>query len=131
MSHRIMSLSHSDIRWNNFFQRDITLTDNYGEYPNVPLLGIRGGITYNPSLALHQFGYARRNGPHDMIIRGIVFDYEDDSQRHRRRFIHAWGSVYKVERKTLGQWNSIPMEVIGHQFYILSIDYLVRNRSFR
>src|SRR3954466_2036246 len=45
-----------------------------------------------------------------MIIHGIVFDYEDDSQRYRRRFLHAWGSVYKVESKTLGQWNSIPME---------------------
>src|SRR4051812_20813585 len=109
-SRRIMSLSHSDIRWNNFFQRDITLIEHCGEYPNVPLLGIRGGITYNPSLALRQFGYARRKGPHDMIILGIMFDYEDDSQRHRRRFIHAWGSVYKVESKTLGQWNSIPME---------------------
>src|SRR3954466_8649872 len=80
------------------------------KYPNVPLLGIKGGITYNPSLALRQFGYARSNGPHDMIIHGIVFDYENDSHRHRRRFIHAWGSVYRIESKTLGQWNSIPME---------------------
>ena len=110
-SRRIMSLSHSDIRWNNFFQRDITIIDHCGEYPNVPLLGIKGGITYNPSLALRQFGYARSNGPHDMIIRGIVFDYENDSHRHRRRFIQAWDSVYRIESKTLGQWNSIPMEL--------------------
>src|SRR3954465_535808 len=48
--------------------------------------------------------------PHDMIIRGIAFDYEDDSHRHRRRFKHAWGSVNRIESKTLGQWNSIPME---------------------
>src|SRR3954471_1073429 len=109
-SRRIMSLSHSNIRWNNFFQRDITIIDHCGEYPNVPLLGIKGGITYNPSLALRQFGYARSNGPHDMIIHGIVFDYENDSHRHRRRFIHAWDNVYRIESKTLGQWNSIPME---------------------
>src|SRR3954465_14020791 len=82
-SRRIMSLSHSDIRLNNFFQRDITIIDHCGEYPNVPLLGLKGGIIYNPSLALRQFGYARRNGPHDMIIHGIVSDYEDDSQRYR------------------------------------------------
>src|SRR4051812_50087232 len=65
----------------------------------------------NPSLALRQFGYARSNGPHDMIIRGIVFDYENDSHRHRRRFIQAWDSVYRIESKTLGLWNSIPMEL--------------------
>src|SRR3954467_2218781 len=29
-SRRIMSLSHSDIRWNNFFQRDITIIDHCG-----------------------------------------------------------------------------------------------------
>ena len=32
---------------------DVTIIDRCGEFPNVPLLGIRGGITYNPSLALH------------------------------------------------------------------------------
>ena len=75
----------------------------------MPLLGIRGGITYNPSLALRQFGYARRDGPHDMIIQGIVFDYEDDPQGYRQRFIRAWNKVYKVDSKTLGQKNSIPL----------------------
>ena len=76
----------------------------------MPLLGIRGGITYNPSLALCQFGYARRDGPHDTIIQGIVFDYEDDPQGYRQRFIRAWNKVYKVDSKTLGQKNSIPLE---------------------
>src|ERR1044072_2227928 len=62
-----------------------------GEFPNVPLLGIRGGITYKPSLALRQFGFARRDGPHDMLLQDIVFDYNHDLQNYRRRFIHAWG----------------------------------------
>ncbi|XP_058758835.1 uncharacterized protein LOC131632081 [Vicia villosa] len=91
-SRRIMSLSQSDIHW---------------EFPNVPRLGIRGSITYNPSLALHQFGYARGDGPHDMIIQGIVFNYEDDPQGYRQRFIRAWNKVYKVDSKTLGRKNSI------------------------
>jgi hypothetical protein len=104
-----MSLSHSDIRWCARPHDDITFIDHCGEYPNVPLLGIKGGITYNPSLALRQFGYARRDGPHDMLIRGIVFDYEDDPKGDRRKFIHAWNKVYKVDGKTLGQRNSIPL----------------------
>ena len=69
-----MSLSHSDIRWNLFSQKDFTFIERCGEFPNVPLLGIRGGITYNPSLALRQFGFARRDGPHDMLLQDIVFD---------------------------------------------------------
>ena len=35
--------------------------------PNVPLIGLHGGISYNPCLALHQFGRARREGPHDRL----------------------------------------------------------------
>ena len=66
---------------------DISIIDHYGEFPNVPLLGIRGGITYNPSLALRQFRYARRGGPHDTLIQGIMFNYEDDVQGYRQRFI--------------------------------------------
>ena len=42
---------------------------------HVTLLGIREGITYNHSLALRKFGYARRDGPHNTLIQGLVFDY--------------------------------------------------------
>ena len=57
-SQRVMSLSHSDIYWCPRSLEDVTIIDRCGEFPNVPHLGIRGGITYNPSLALRQFGYA-------------------------------------------------------------------------
>ena len=76
----------------------------------MPLLGIRGGITYNPSLALFQFSYARRDGPHDMLIQGIVFDYSNDLQGYRQRFIRAWGMVKKTDISALGCKNSIPLE---------------------
>ena len=68
---------------------DISIIDRCGEFPNVPLLGIRGGITYNPSLALRQFGYARRDGSHEALIQGIIFDYENDVQDYRQRFGHG------------------------------------------
>ena len=51
-SNRLMSLRHSDIQWCSRSLEDITIIDRCGELPNVPLLGIRGGITYNPFLAL-------------------------------------------------------------------------------
>ena len=51
-SHRLMSLTHSDIHWCSRSSEDVTIIDRCGEFPNVPLLGIRGGITYNPCLAL-------------------------------------------------------------------------------
>ena len=89
---------------------DVSIIDRCREFPNVPLLGIRGGITYNPSLALRQFGYARRDGPHEILIQGIVFKYEDDVQGYRQRFIRAWGMVNRFDTKTLGPKTSILME---------------------
>ncbi|CAL5200750.1 unnamed protein product [Lathyrus oleraceus] len=106
-SQRIMTLSHLDIRWCSNLRENVIIIDRCGEFPNVPLMGIRGGITYNPTLALRQFGYARRDGPHEMIIQGIVFDYDNDSQGLRQRFVRAWGMV---KRSNLGKKNSIPME---------------------
>ena len=82
-SRRMMSLSYSDIFWCSRSQEDITIIDCCGEFPNVPLLGIKGGITYNPYLDIRQFGYARRDCPHDMFIQVIVFDYENNLQGYR------------------------------------------------
>ena len=62
---------------------DVAVIDRCGGYPNVPLLGIRGGITYNPCLALRQFGHAQRDGPHRLLLEDIAFDYEEDVKGHR------------------------------------------------
>ena len=67
-------------------------------------------ITYNPCLALRQFDYARRDGLHEMLIQGLVFDYDNDDQGLRQRFIRAWRMPNKVDSKTLGHKNSIPLE---------------------
>ena len=85
-SQRLMTLTHSDVHWCSRSRENVIIIDRYGEFPNVPLLGIRGGITYNPCLALRQFGYARRDGPHDMLILDLVFDFDNDAQGLRQRF---------------------------------------------
>ena len=45
-----------------------------------------------------------------MFIQGVVFDYENDDQGYRQRFIRAWRMLNKVEDKTLGHKNSISLE---------------------
>ena len=92
-AYRIMSLAHTDILWSSKDMERVVIIDRCGEYPNVLLLGIRGGITYSPCLALRQFGRARRDGLHELLLTDIVFDYKGDVNEHRRRFIRAWGRV--------------------------------------
>ena len=105
-----MTLTHSDIHWCSRSKENVIIVDHCGEFPNVPLLGIRGGITCNPCVALRQFYYARRDGPHEMLIQGLVFDYDNNDQGLRQRFIRAWRMLNKVDSKTLGHKNSIPLE---------------------
>ena len=105
-----MSLSHSDIKWYPRSQEDIFFIDRCREFPNVPLLGIKGGIIYNSSLALCQFGYARRDGPHELLMPSIIFDFQGDSDEQRRRFIRAWDRVHRSDPYELGPTTSLPME---------------------
>ena len=105
-----MTLTHSGIHWCPRPSENVIIIDRCGEFPNVLLLGIREGITYNPCLALRLFGYARRDGPHDTLVQGIVFDYENDAQGCRKGFMRAWGMVHRVDSKTLGHKNSIPLD---------------------
>ena len=84
-----MMLRHSNIHWCSRSLENVTIVDHCGEFPNVPFLNIRGGITYNPCLALQQFGHALRDGPHEILVQRVVFDYENDDQGYRQRFIRA------------------------------------------
>jgi len=52
-----MSLAPTDVVWYKPNYDVGTIIDTCGEFANVPLLGIHGGITYNPTLARRQFGY--------------------------------------------------------------------------
>ena len=109
-AHRLMSLTDKDIIWTCRGLDEIAVIDRCGEYPNVPLIGTQGGISYNPCLALRQFGRARRAGPHEMLVPHISFEFQVDSDELRRRFIKAWDKVHKADPQELGPKTSLPME---------------------
>lgn len=62
-SQKIMSLTHSNIDWFDRAYERVTIIDSYGEFPNIPLLGTKGGINYKPILACRQFGYPMKDKP--------------------------------------------------------------------
>ena len=45
-----------------------------------------------------------------MLIQVLVFDYDNNDQGLRQRFIRAWRMLNKVDRKTFRHKNSIPLE---------------------
>ncbi|XP_058753269.1 uncharacterized protein LOC131626475 [Vicia villosa] len=102
---RIMKLSFDDITWyQKEFERTL-LFDSCGEFPNIPLLGVCGGITYNPILAQHQFGFALKDKPCSLYISAEYFSYDSDKEK-KKRSLHqslveskeSWCKRYRKEK---------------------------------
>ena len=115
-SQRLMTLTHSDVHWCSRSIENVIIIDRCGEFPNVPLLGIRGGITYNPCLALRQFGYARRDGPHDMLVPDLVFDFDNcDRWEWELTVLECWFAFAFVFAKCCGKQESPPSFILSNK----------------
>ena len=71
-SQKIMSLTHSDIDWYDRVH-DGVMIDSCGSFPNVPLLGTKGDISYNPVLARRQLGFPLKDKPRSIDVDGFFF----------------------------------------------------------
>ncbi|XP_058777115.1 uncharacterized protein LOC131651469 [Vicia villosa] len=107
---RIMKLSFDDILWYQKKFEGTLLFDSCGDFPNIPLLGVRGGITYNPILARHQFGFALKDKPRSLYLSAKYFHYDSDKEKKRDLFIKAWMKVKKVGAKDIGRRNYMPWD---------------------
>ncbi|XP_058784600.1 uncharacterized protein LOC131659426 [Vicia villosa] len=120
---RVMRLSYDDIIWNQKEFEGTHLFDSCGDFPNAPLLGTRGGITYNPILARHQFGFALKDKPRSIYLSTENFDYESDATRKKKLFIKAWSKVKKVCTRELGLRNYIPSDIYFRWIYDRVVEY--------
>ena len=76
-----------------------------GGFPNVPLMGTRGCISYNPVLAIRQLGYPMRGAPLEdeltpVISRGFNKTNVETLQKVRK----AWGGGTKERQRAQRQW---------------------------
>ena len=79
-------------------------------FPNVPLMGTRGCINYNPALALRQLGYPMRGAPLEgSITHFIAWGFSDPNVRVLRGVCKAWDAVQGKDKELRGSRN----EVIG------------------
>jgi len=70
-------LNETKIQWQPSWQLGSRLIYYCGKYPNVPLVGTRCCINYNPVLAQRQFGYPIRGAPTPASLTAMLFYYED------------------------------------------------------
>ncbi|KAH1189551.1 hypothetical protein GmHk_20G057299 [Glycine max] len=81
---------------------------SYGDYPNVPLLGTRGCINYNPTLAIGQLGYPMRGAPTEESLSPLlVRDLGAQSLKVIHRVHKAWRSPLRKDKELRGIRNGV------------------------
>ena len=99
---KIMALTHSDIVWYYQAYHDVDIVDSCGSFPNVPFLGTKGGINYNPVLARQQLGYSIRDKPNSIHLSSFLLKEREDHREAREKIVKAWRHVHKKSKKDLG-----------------------------
>jgi chromosome segregation ATPase len=80
-----------------------------GDFPNVPLIGTRGCINYNPMLAIRQFGYPMVSKPQDEAVDGfILHDMGASDPGMLKRIIQSWEKVNKKGSELRKRGNAAP-----------------------
>ncbi|KAL5127774.1 hypothetical protein HKD37_14G040138 [Glycine soja] len=79
-----------------------------GDYPNVPLIGTRGCINYNPALAIRQLGYPMRGAPtEESLTPFLVRDLGAQGLKVIQRIHKAWRSPLRKDKEIRGIRNGV------------------------
>ncbi|XP_058722777.1 uncharacterized protein LOC131594613 [Vicia villosa] len=78
---RIMGLTANDIVWYHLRTDIEQVITRCGSFGNVPLIGTKGVINYNPKLALRQLGFVLKDKPLDKeIFESVCFEKGTDPE---------------------------------------------------
>ncbi|CAJ2633445.1 unnamed protein product [Trifolium pratense] len=127
---RMTALTEKDISW---YSREFDGTEvilRCGGFPNVPLMGPRGCINYNPVLSLRQLGYPMNDKPEDRQLECFILKEGDKDPALIKRIQKAWGQVYKkkmekkncVAKPPYTQWVKERVKVIKLRFPVVTCD---------
>ncbi|KAH1228502.1 hypothetical protein GmHk_10G028477 [Glycine max] len=77
-------------------------------YPNIPLVGTRGCINYNPVLAIRQLGYPMRGAPtEESMSPFLVRDFGAQDSKTIPRIHKAWETPLRKDQELRGIRNGI------------------------
>jgi len=97
----IAGLNQKKIIWQPSWQQRSKLIYSCEGFPNVPLIGIRGCISYNPVLAQRQFGYPIRGAPTPDVLVPFVCYYQDGFVNDTLCQIrNAWKNILCAKKDT-------------------------------
>ena len=77
-------------------------------FSNVPLMGTKGCINYNPVLAIRQLGYPMRGAPsEESTMPFITWGFSDPNARIFQGVRKAWSAVQRKDKELRGSSNGI------------------------
>ncbi|KAL5138287.1 hypothetical protein HKD37_10G028495 [Glycine soja] len=77
-----------------------------GGFPNVPLMGTRGCISYNPVLAIRQLGYPMRGAPLEEEIASVISrGFNKTNMETFQKVRKAWEVLQKKDKELRGSNN--------------------------
>ncbi|KAL5177392.1 hypothetical protein HKD37_08G023172 [Glycine soja] len=92
----------------NWFPRKEGVLFSCGDYPNVPLIGTRGCINYNPALAIRQLGYPMRGAPTEESLSPFLMrDLGTQGLKVIQRIHKAWRSPLRKDKELRGIRNGV------------------------
>jgi hypothetical protein len=95
-SQKMMSLTERSILWYARKIKEGEVTISCGDFPNVPLIGSRGCINYNPILSIRQLGYPMLRKPDDEVLKEFVLDDTNTNDPSiLQRVIRSWAQVHR------------------------------------
>ena len=95
-SQKMMSLTERSILWYARKIKERKVTISCGDFPNVPLIGSRGCINYNPILSIRQLGYPMLRKPDDEVLKEFVLDDTNTNDLSiLQRVIRSWAQVHR------------------------------------
>ncbi|XP_050889532.1 uncharacterized protein LOC127094797 [Lathyrus oleraceus] len=86
---------------------NVKLILNYGDFPNVPLIGTKGGINYNHRLELRQLGYPMVDKPESKHVEDFVLYEWVDNPELLKKIIKAWREICPQGTTEMGKKNCI------------------------
>ncbi|XP_058725569.1 uncharacterized protein LOC131596851 [Vicia villosa] len=108
-THRIMSLTSYDIQWQRYRINVSEVIVGCGEFDNVPLIGTRGCINYNPVVSLRQLRYTLKDKPANHLISETVYFEKGSDPEKPKRIIVAWKKIRKHYGAHLGKKESLAL----------------------
>lgn len=103
-SQRLMSLDVEDVVWCSHDYLGVELIFRCGEFSNVPLVIIKGGlINYNHVLSLRQLGYPLKEKPEDCLLEELLLAEGVENPDLMKKVRRAWGKIHRIGKKELGK----------------------------